>query len=129
VTALSRWLRRSVERALNRYDEGPDAPSRLMDMVVDFANDNPHATRAEWTAFAGAHAAECYRAGWTRGAEYVERVPELWRPDVPPEAMADALDPDWRNSPSVLDDPGAPVPEVLDERRLEELQMRRLAPR
>jgi hypothetical protein len=111
MTPLKRWLKRTAEKLLARYDEGPEAPARLTQMVVDFADHNPRATRGEWAEFAAAHAAECYRTGWVRGAEYIERVPEVWRPDVPPEEVADSLDPEWRHSPPVILDPRGIPPE------------------
>lgn len=92
-------------------------------MVAVFANLHPRATRAEWAAFAAGHAASAYLAGYQRGVEHVERT---W--DPPPagrvEALADRLDPgwrdrehDWRWAPDeVLEDPGWVVEEPHDER-------------
>ena len=96
---VGRWLRRFLEKRLANYYEGPDAPERLAEMVVWFANANPHATRAEWVEFAALHAAECYRSGYVRGYEYSERDPVVR--EFQPEEVADALYPDWRWAPEI----------------------------
>lgn len=85
-------------------------PVRFADVVASFANANPAATVGDWAEFAREHAREAYRAGYVRGYEYVERDPEGYRQDLPPEVLADMLDPDWRASePVVLHYPDAPV--------------------
>jgi hypothetical protein len=115
MTPFRKWLVRAAEKVAGIHYEGPSAPDRLIDIVEDFSNHNPRATRAEWAAFAVAHAAECYRAGYMRGVEYTERAPETWRPDVDPEVIADGLDPEWRKSaPISLDDPGGIILDELD---------------
>lgn len=92
--AVRAWIRRWADRVTDRYYEGPQPPARLAQMVVEFANQHPNATRAEWVRFACGHARECYRSGWTRGEEHAERDPtEL---SGIPEQLADALDPSWR---------------------------------
>lgn len=111
MTPLMGWLRRLRERWIGTWEEGPDPPARLRAMVLDFANQHPRATRAEWTILAEGLAGEAWRQGWLRGYEHAERDPE-WRPDVPPEVLADWLDPAWRESePVQLTGPTAVVPE------------------
>ena len=112
------WVRKLLERWLDRFSEGPDAPQRTKDMVVAFANSNPRATRADWVRFSQEHAAEAWRAGYLRGVEYVERDPELWRPRLPPEVSASAQDPGWSldENPFALDGvPDEVVAEARDE--------------
>jgi hypothetical protein len=107
-------VRRLLERAAGAIDDGPEPPDRLAEMVVAFANDNPHATRAEWVAFSAQHAAECWRSGYRRGFENVEL------PEQDPDRVADELDPNWRWSPDIrlVGDAGAVVLEENDEQEL-----------
>lgn len=97
----ARWVRAAVERYLGRYYEGPDAPERLGEMVLAFANLHPKASRADWVCFAARHAAECYRAGWLRGVEHIERAGDMPAVVAASEQIADALNPDWRWSPGL----------------------------
>lgn len=90
-----RWVRNLRERAFGTFEEGPDPPERLADAAEAFAAAHLRATRGEWIAFAAAHAGEAYRSGYVRGLEWAERDPEK-RPDVPPDMVADAVDPGWR---------------------------------
>lgn len=94
-------LNHFLEKMLGRYREGPNPPSRLDVMVDVYAAGNPNATVGEWAAFAKELAGEAYRSGYQRGYEYIERDPESWMPDVPPEDVMDQFDPDWRWSPPV----------------------------
>ena len=95
MTALTRFLKRLAEKFAGKYYEGPDAPERLREMVVSFANDHPKASVGEWTEFASFLAEEAYKSGYVRGFEYTERTFD-WRPDLPPEVLADMLDPGWK---------------------------------
>ena len=118
MTPLGRWLLKKAEQVLDRYYEGPTPPARLRDPALAFANDHPHATRADWAEFAAGHAEEAYRQGYVRGVAYVERDPD-WRPDLPPEVLADMLDEGWRSSPPVdLRDPHREVPAAWTEEKL-----------
>jgi hypothetical protein len=108
VTALKRWLSRRAEKFLDKYYEGPEPPQRISDLVIEFANLYPTATRSQWLRFATEHAREAYRAGYQRGYEYVERDPDFFRTDLPPDMIADMHDPDWRWRPL---DRGIMVPE------------------
>ena len=105
------------------YYEGVEPPARLGEMVIEFANTHPHATRAEWAAFAMGHSEECYRSGYVRGRESAERDYEV--PSVSPEEVADELDPDWRWSPGIVlgGDPDATVMEVNDDDALAEAEV------
>jgi hypothetical protein len=108
-------VRRLLERAAGALDDGPEAPARLGEMVIAYANSAPHATRAEWIAYAMAHSAECYRSGYRRGREEAER------PELDPDRVADELDPDWRWSPDIrlVGDAGVVVMEENDQGELE----------
>jgi hypothetical protein len=90
-----------MERLLARWEEGPDAPLRLGEIVLAFANMYPKATRAEWVRFATLHAAECYRSGYVRGYEHVERLQDMGEMIEMSEAVADRLDPNWRWQPGI----------------------------
>jgi hypothetical protein len=95
--------------------------------VVAFANAHPKATRGEWIAFAAAHAGEAYRSGYVRGHEWAERDDEM-RPDVPPEVVADLVDPDWRWRRAILIDGSLVevVPDGWPEEQLMREQMERV---
>lgn len=128
---IKRWATKKLETVLDRYYEGPEPPERLTQLVLAFVELYPHATRADWMRFAIDFGKECYRSGYQRGAEYVERAPETWRPDMPPEMVADALDPDWRwrswNGGIGFGGHDVPVHEEPDEeeRFLEEIERTR----
>lgn len=104
MTPFARWLRRQWERLVGRYHEGPEAPDRLREMVLLFANAHPIATRQEWVDFAAGHAAQAYQSGYVRGWERSERDPDAqpWR-EAPPEEVADRMSPGWRDGPSALE--------------------------
>ena len=128
MTRFVRWLRKLRDKWFGRWDEGPAPPMRLTETVVMFTNLHPTASRAEWTRFAIEFARECYRSGYIRGYEHVERDPEFVEKlkAANPDALANALDPDWRFSPPVQleEDPFAipPMDEAASEReRVEKL--------
>lgn len=100
MTRFMRWLRNLAEKWLGRYYEGEKAPERLAQMVMTFANENPHATRAEWVLFASEMAEESYRSGFTRGVEYVERDPTFFD-DLDPDGVMSAHEPDWKWSDAI----------------------------
>jgi hypothetical protein len=110
VTPFVRWLKRVIEKLFGRWNETYEAPERLREMVVLFANMHPHATRADWLEFAAGHAAEAYRSGYIRGWERSERDAEAmpWA-TTSPEVIADEMDPDWRRGPSVLEGDAAAI--------------------
>ncbi len=101
MTPLVRWLKKKAEAWLGTYYEGPKAPERLREQVVAFANMYPTATRSQWVEFAGTFAAQSYEAGYLRGIEWVERDPDAFDPNLPPEVIADQIDPDWRWRPMI----------------------------
>lgn len=112
---IVRWFRDIRERIFGKFYDGPEPPDRLAQMVIAFALTTPQATRFDWTRFAIDHARECYRAGYTRGVEYVERDPDerALLSQLDPDAIADALSPDWRWSPE-LDLNGIPKEPVQE---------------
>ena len=127
MTPLVRWFRNIRERIFGSFYDGPEPPDRLAQMVIAFALTNPQATRFDWTRFAIEHARECYRAGYTRGYEYIERDPDerAILTQLDPDALADALDPDWRWSPE-LDLNGIPKEPVNEFVFSEREEMERL---
>ncbi len=108
MTPFLAWVKKTAEKLFGRWNEGPDPPPRLRQMVLHFAHHHPRATRAEWTEFAAGLAEEAWRSAWVRGFEHVERSPD-WRPDVPPEVLADWIDGDqnrtWIEDPIHLEGP------------------------
>lgn len=121
MTPVGKWLRDRLERWLQRYHEGPEMPQRIADMAIAFAQLYPTATRAQWLAFSAELARESYRSGYVRGFEYVERDPELWMPKVPPEELADQIDPDWRWRPIDMDR-GIEEPEGVPREEADEVE-------
>jgi ABC-type Fe3+ transport system substrate-binding protein len=102
MTPFKRWLVKTAEKWLGRYYEGPEPPTYIRDVVQQFVQNAPRATRDEWVAFAQDLAGEAYMAGYTRGYEYVERTTD-WKPNVPPEELADLFDPAWKNDGRGID--------------------------
>jgi hypothetical protein len=120
---VKRWWRRRSEKAADTYYEGPEPPDRLRESATSFANMYPSATRKQFVEMAAELAAEAYRSGWVRGFEWAERDPDALgtiNPKIPPEVIADQIDPDWRWRPAVVLEgpPHEPVPEVQDAARL-----------
>lgn len=99
MTPLGRIVKRLAEGVAGTWYEGPEPPARLDALVVEFANQNPNATRQQWGDFARRLAAIAYRAGFQRGFEHVEREVEPGFQRLPPDLVADREDPDWRWSP------------------------------
>ncbi len=101
MTPFQRLLRRMAEKYLGRFEEGENAPARIREQVVAFANYYPKATRSDWIEFASRFAGETYEAGYVRGVEWVERDPDLGKfpPGRSPEELADAMDPTWKGRP------------------------------
>jgi hypothetical protein len=112
LTPFARLLKRLAERLLGTFDEGPEPPARLREMVLMFANDNPQATRLEWVEFAAHLAGEAHRSGFVRGWEMDVRTAEKPWHGEPPELMADLLDPGWPWAPAVLLSPDDVPPEA-----------------
>lgn len=127
MTPVGRWFRNVRERIFGSFFDGPEPPERLSQMVIAFAQTNPQATRFDWARFAIDHARECYRAGYTRGVEYIERDPDerVLLAQLAPEALASAIDPDWQWSPELTMD-GIPKDEVREFVFTEQEEMQRL---
>ena len=124
---VRRWLRDKFEQTIGVYYEGEEPPRRLREQVISFANLYPRATRAEWAEFAASFAEECYRAGYLRGVEWVERD-EQRDPNAPtPEEIANDMDPDWIWRPLVkLEDGSYVVGDIRPEHEEIEDQIDRL---
>lgn len=122
-----KWLRNLAERYLGKYEEGPNPPDRLVDVVEAFMQVYPDATKRDWAKFAAKHAAQSYLEGYIRGYEYVERDPSGWWPNPSPEEYADVVTPGWRDSEPYRFEDVAPDP-VFEtaEQSEEERVMRQL---
>ena len=94
---MTGWLRRLVERWLDRYHGGPEPPAAIAEEVVVFARQHPAATVEQWMRFATALGRSQYRRGYVQGVEWQQRDPAQL-PPVPerepggiPWLPADAL--------------------------------------
>jgi len=101
-TPVVRWLRRVKEKLFGTFEEGPQLPKRLSEVVVAFANAYPKATRADWVRLSQEHGRICYQAGYQRGYEHVERTADFFAGKVPPDVVANHLDPDWKWQPGIM---------------------------
>lgn len=88
-----RWMQRTRDKLFGVWNEGPEPPARLEQIVLTFAEQHPSATRREWIEFSKGQLEEIWRTAWLRGFEHAERSPD---PDFDPEEIANALDPDWK---------------------------------
>lgn len=115
MTPFAKWCRDAFEKVVGRFDEGPDPPARIGQLVVEFFNANPRLTRKQAVTFCHQLAATTYRAAYVRGWEHTIRDPQAnWR-KYPPELMADLEDPDWRWRPALGDELANPEDFVEDE--------------
>jgi hypothetical protein len=73
VTRAARWLRRLLERLLDRWAEGPEPPRRIRDEARLFRHQYPDASAGEWERFAVKLAGNAYRDAFVRGVEWDER--------------------------------------------------------
>jgi hypothetical protein len=104
VTLLQRTIRRWCERLLDRWQEGPDVPDRLLEEVGHFREMLPGATPLQWEVFTQGLTAAAYREGYLRGFEASERgFDRPWRHSASPEFIADLESPGWRDSPRLGD--------------------------
>lgn len=78
MTPLMKWLKKQWEKHLGTFDEGPEPPARIGNVVGLFARTYPKATVADWVAFATAHAEGAYKDGYVRGYERSERLGPDW---------------------------------------------------
>lgn len=108
-----RWLQRTRDRLLGVWNEGPEPPERLAEIVQTFAEQHPHATRGDWIRFTTSQLGEVWTQAWLRGFEHAERDPDTFDPDE----LATALDPDWRWRPGgiTVPDESEEVPDNVDE--------------
>lgn len=84
MSMLGRAVNKAYELIRSTYYEGPDPPGRLKQIVIDFANSHPKATRKQWVAFCSKLADDSYRDGYTRGFEWAERDLDRRDPAVDP---------------------------------------------
>jgi hypothetical protein len=100
TSRAKKWIRAWLEKLIGCFYEGEVPPQRLREIVTVWANEHPHATRAEWLTMVEEWGDEVYRSAFLRGVEYVERDPTFWK-DIDPDLIADEIDPDWRWRPEV----------------------------
>lgn len=93
MTRFGRFVRNLVERFLGRYYEGPNPPRHISEEVRLFRILHPTATPEQWETFANLMAEKCYRSGFVRGYEWVER--DWPGPAQDPEVLAEAMSHDW----------------------------------
>jgi len=83
------WLRRKHRKMLERYRgmyyEGPRPPLRIRDEILVFEHLHPCASNEQWKRFALQLARNCYRDGFVRGYEWLER--DWDGPETEPEAL------------------------------------------
>lgn len=123
--ALRRGVQKLLEIATGVHYEGPEPPGRRIEERVQlFCLFNPQATAEQWRVFARQLAQNCYREGWVRGYEWLERG---WSgPAVDPERLTEleAHDwslaeqhPDWRRMLNLGYDPRSPLANLSPEQR------------
>jgi hypothetical protein len=108
MTPLRRWVVRLLERALDRYSEGPNLPARFVSVAEQYrwtVATNRGAETSDWEAFAIGLAASAYRDGYVRGFEAAERWEHPWDRHPSPEDVADAERPGWRETPAFEPEP------------------------
>lgn len=111
-----KWLRNRFEKWAGTFYQGPRPPEeRLRQQAIDFANMFPNATREQWVNFTSGLAEEVWRSAYLHGVEWAAREDM----DLDPEEVMDQIDPEWRDSPAVLEDPERVVPEEMNERSLQ----------
>ena len=116
MTRFTKWLRKRVEKWLDRYYEGPETPPRFSQYAIDFMHVYPQATKRQWLQFSLRLAEESYKSGFVRGFENAERDEN--EPEIDPDVLADATMPGWRTRPMstvVPDDMDDPVQDLRDE--------------
>ncbi len=115
MTPLVKWLKKKAAVFAGTYEGGQDPPERLREQVIAFANMYPAATRGQFVDMAATLAEEAWRAGHLCGIEWAERDPNAFDPSLPPEVIADQIDPDWRWRP--MSELELPADEVIPEHR------------
>ena len=119
MTPFARLLRNAAQKVAGVFYEGEQPPERLGQLVEDFAAWHPKAPPEEWKAFARGLAEEAYRTGYARGFERAERVPGDALPQLPPELVADNIDPGWWQRPHLgQDGEGNVVEEEIEPREM-----------
>jgi hypothetical protein len=115
-TRAQKWLRGKLEKWAGTFYDGPKPPERLREHIIMFANANPKATRVEWADFAIKFSESVFQSAYVRGIEHSERDPDIDDGRLPPDMIADQMDPDWRWRPEVvLELPHEIVPDTRAE--------------
>lgn len=90
---LIRWMKRVIERWMDRYYEGPESPPRVFEELRLWAALNPDAPRDVILGYASVLLDAAYRDGFVRGYEWQERG---WKgPSIDPDVLAEAQSQDW----------------------------------
>lgn len=95
MTPLGKLIRRTTERALGRYYEGPEPPKRLRQVAEEFVATHPKATRSEWLEMAVSLAEAAYKEAYDRGLGWADRDLDRRDPVDDPEALAEIEAHDW----------------------------------
>ena len=116
MTPFQKVVHRLAEAVAGTRREGATVPARFAEFVDEFSREHPKATRRTWGDFALSLASEAYRDGFRRGFEHSERLPDdqQWS-RLPPELMADEMDPGWRHPSRAVRAPGFENPLDLVE--------------
>lgn len=91
------WLRRKLAKLRDRWKgqfyEGPEPPPRLFEEVQLFKLCHPDPTPEQWEHFVVTFALNCYRDGFIRGHQWLERG---WEgPLMDPDRIAELTAHDW----------------------------------
>lgn len=91
---LKRLGNKVLEKLAGTFYEGPKPPKRLEERVQLFRLHYPDATPKQWAEFALTFGTNCYREGFARGYEWLERD---WKPTDEPtqEQIAEYQAHDW----------------------------------
>lgn len=115
---VRQWLSRRRQKREGQFFEGPAPPRRVRDQVIAFANAFPGATRLQWVEAMVDLCEGFWIDGWARGHEWAERAER--KSGITPEAIADQIDPEWRERPAV--ELARPGDLVQDVREIEDVQ-------
>jgi hypothetical protein len=101
VMIFAERIHRLFEGIAKRYLEArippaPDAPAVINDIIVQFANAYPEATRDDWRSFTRALATEMYGRGYDDGRLFNEPIDF-----AAPDGVMNQIDRQWRETEPV----------------------------
>lgn len=127
MTIFADRIHRFFKRLARWYlDEQPTPrlPDRYEQILTEYANEYPYATRAQWKHFSLLVAAQAFGDGYQVRVDEEEPIEDMDRPD----RVANQLDRNWRDKPIDLINPDVVVPEVEPpEAVITEDQLRRMS--